>query len=69
MNKIRKIYDFFIREGYIIKVWGFKGLGLEIISLGCVGLKDSAGILESFIFELNFYCKKEGKDKGNFKLY
>lgn len=58
VNKTRKIYDFLIREGYITKAWGSKGLGYEITSLESDGPKDSMGILKSFFFELNSHCKK-----------
>lgn len=50
VNKTRKIYDFLIREGYITKAWGSKGLGCEITSLESDGPKDSMGILKSFFF-------------------
>lgn len=62
MNKIWKIYDFFIWEGYIIKGWGFKGLGLEVRILECGGLKDSVGgYFGEFCFLVEFLLWKEGK--------
>ena len=64
VNKTRKIYDFLIREGYITKAWGSKGLEREITSLESDGPKDSMGILKSFFFGWILIVKRrEGQRK------